>query len=449
MPSDTVGPYLLEQHLARGGMGDVWRARRMGMGGFSRVVALKRIHPGLVDSTGQVEQFLREARLGSWLSHPNAVGVLDVGVHEGRPFLVMEFVDGVDLRRVFSRGETLGMPIPPELAAYVIHQSLCALEAAHALVGPDGAAASLVHRDVSPENILVGRHGEVRVADFGLARQLARDEGLTQAGMIKGKLAYMSPEQLLSHPLDDRSDLYSVAVTFYEILCGQRPYEAPNPLLALERAREPSPHPSDVRPAVPRALGDLAQQWRHPWPDERAASLHHARRALEQVLVDMLHGAPNTQLAAFVAGLTTTPQPEGRMPTQPSGSARRQGRCTKCHGLLAPELTQGSVILDRCVDCRGVWLDAHELARILGARHQMVLDATPAATPHPGETLDSVVGDCPRCAVRLQPGVVRGMPHFHVEKCGRCQGMWFDAGELEQLAHGDVAAFVRAAGGLE
>lgn len=429
MELKRVGPYLLERQIARGGMGEVWRARKEGSAGMSRRVALKRIHPHLAAMDGFEAQFLREARLGSWLHHPNAVPVLDVGVdQDGAPWLAMEFVDGVDVRRLAVRGDREGFPLPPELAGYIIHQVLCALEAAHGLHAPNGDAAPLIHRDVSPENVLVDRHGRVLVADFGLAKELLSQEMLTQAGIIKGKLNYMSPEQLKGKQLDGRADLFAVGITFYELLCGKRPYEATNPLMALDQCLAPALRPEEHRAGIPTVLSDLAWRWRHPDVDVRGEDVHHARRLLEDALGPLLRGVNSARLAAYLAHLAG--HAETARSADDAYPAPAPRLCGKCGGQLHTQQTQDGAILDRCGDCGGVWLEAEEVRRILGRDVELPVLATLA--PLAASPLDEVVGDCPWCRVKLELRPVPGTPPFHIERCQRCHGMWLDEGELER-----------------
>ena len=441
----TLGPYILEGHLARGGMGDVWKARREGPGGYVYHVALKQLHPHLLKNIEQQRMFLREARLSSRLYHPNIVPVIDLSHEGGVPYLVMELIEGVDLRRLASRGEALGEPIPPALAGYVIHQALWALEAAHSLTDERGDPAPLIHRDISPENVLIGRYGEVRVTDFGIAKQLRVGEDLTRVGVIKGKFAYMSPEQLRGQEIDGRADLYAVGISMYELLCGRRPYEANGLRDALKNSERPPPHPLELRPNLPRALADLAMLWRHPDRNLRGESVRAARRELAELLDKLLRGVPNVALARWVAAITS--EEVSGLEVKNTVLLSSVPGCAKCGGKLRARETTGGVVMDECRDCHGVWLDSHELVRILGAEVSFTGESEEAAPEQ--SPLDDVVGDCPRCHQRLKVHQVPGEHSFHVEQCGRCKGIWFDAGELERFVVRDVAAMVRQVGGLD
>lgn len=436
-----VGRYRLERHVARGGMGDVWMAWHTGPGGFQRRVALKRMLPQARVLHHAVEQFQREARLGACLVHPNVVPVLDAGEHEGVPYLVMDWVDGMDLRRLLHRMHTHGGRMPPALAAHVVHQVLCALEAAAGLTDASGTPTPVVHRDISPDNVMVGHWGEVKLTDFGLAREMW-GASFTEAGTIKGKLAYMAAEQLAGLALDERADLYAVGIMFHEMLCGARPYEVDNPLLAMELARHPNHHPLHVLPGLPPVLAELSWRWRQAFPDERGPSIQAARVELERALYGVLSGPPASQLAEWMRVVTGTGG--GATSTTVVLSAASVRGCAKCGGTLAGELLRGGVLVDRCPDCHGLFLERGEQVRILGGEARLDLTLDLPAESQEG-ALDAVRGECPRCRIRMQLHRARGMP-FHIERCGSCAGVWLDAGELERLVAGDVAQAVHVLG---
>jgi serine/threonine-protein kinase len=414
-------------------MGHVWQARLRGMQGFTRAVALKEVNPSLAVDGSAMDLFIREARAGGRLAHPNVASVLDVGVDHGRLYMAMELVDGLDLRRVMKRAQLMGVPFPPALAGLVVHQVLCALEAAHNLPGQDGSTEPLVHRDISPENILLGRHGDVRVADFGLARTAEAHDQLTLVGVVKGKLNYMAPEQLQAGAVEASWDIYALGNVFHELLTGARPYLATNPLQALDLAYGPVTQPHLLNPNVPRGLSDVASAMRSPDPGARPTATT-ARSTLQQALGGLLRGVPSSQLAEFLACVT---QPTSEPPLAANGP------CAKCGGTLRGEWSGGSVVIDRCSDCGGVWLDEAEVNHVVGNRFA---DGQPQRTlgSEPEASLDAVVGDCPRGHGRLTLHPV-SKQSFSVEVCPRCRGVWLDAGELESITHGDVGAALIAA----
>jgi len=195
-PGQVLGRYELLLPIARGGMAQVWAARLRGSRGFQKVVAMKTILAGSIDDTNLEQMFLEEASLASQVHHPNVVEILDLGEHEGTLFLVMEWVDGEPLQLVL-RHSVEHAPLPLPIAVNVVGQACKGLHEAHELRDEKGQLLGLVHRDVSPQNILLSYSGVVKIVDFGIAKATSRDSGLTEKGHIKGKSAFMSPEQIV------------------------------------------------------------------------------------------------------------------------------------------------------------------------------------------------------------------------------------------------------------
>ncbi len=223
MVGEKVGKYHLLKLLAQGGMGEVYLAKQEGLKGFSKTVVVKRILDHLAEDKAFSEMFINEARLAALITHPNVVQVFDLGEEEGALYLAMEYVHGRSLRHVGQELNKRGRLMPPALAARVCQLALLGLSHAHRARGDDGQPLNLVHRDVSPDNILLGYDGSVKVTDFGIAKA-ATSQGLTQAGLVKGKVPYMPPEQVKAEPLDARTDVYAVGVVLYELLAGRRPF---------------------------------------------------------------------------------------------------------------------------------------------------------------------------------------------------------------------------------
>jgi serine/threonine-protein kinase len=262
---ERFGDYELLRPLARGGMAELFHARD----GAGRDVVVKRLLPELEVRQDVVDLFLTEADVGQLLRHENIVSVVDAGEVDGHYFLVMEFVDGLDADHLLADAWAQQKPLPTAVAVRICVDALRGLHYAHTLRSPQGTHFGLVHRDVSPDNLFVTRTGQTKVADFGIAK-LASIDGATQAGLLKGKLTYMAPEQVRGLPLDGRADGYALALILYEMLSSVRPYgqrDGESEIDHLLRVREGHVRPlSSLEPTLPRALtrriGRMLRVWR-------------------------------------------------------------------------------------------------------------------------------------------------------------------------------------------
>ncbi len=253
-PRRRLDRYELIGEIATGGMATVFLARRGGVGGFQRFVAIKRLHPHLQNEPEFVEMFLDEARLAALIHHPNVVPILEVGESDTGYYLVMEYVEGDTLSRIVARTMSLGQLPPRHVVLRIILDTLAGLHAAHELRDDRGQMLGLVHRDVSPQNVLVGVDGTARITDFGVARASSRLTS-TAHGKLKGKLAYMAPEQTRGDELDRRTDLFAMGIMLWEVLCARRLFKADSEAATLQRILvEPIRPPSEVLPAIPRAF---------------------------------------------------------------------------------------------------------------------------------------------------------------------------------------------------
>ncbi len=233
------GRYLLGEAFASGGMGTVFIGRIMGANGFSRVVAIKRLFPGFASDVSFRQMFLDEARFASRIHQPNVVPILDV-VEEGRDlYVVMEYVHGLSLADSLERATATTMPMPVPVAAAIAEGVLLGLHAAHEARAEDGTPLGIVHRDVSPENILVGADGVPRLIDFGIAKAATRVTR-TDPGVIKGKVRYMAPEQLFYEPVARQADIFSLSAVLWEMLAGRALFPR-DPGERIRRAAEPVP----------------------------------------------------------------------------------------------------------------------------------------------------------------------------------------------------------------
>lgn len=256
------GKYLLLERIGVGGMAEVFKAKTFGAEGFERLVAIKRILPHLVEDDDFVSMFIDEAKIAVRLQHPNIVGIHDLGRAEGTLYIAMEFVPGRDVRAIYEFEQKRRGVTSIGVACHIVMKMCEALHHAHFATGPRGEPLQVIHRDVSPQNVLLSFDGEVKVADFGLAKARGRMVQ-TQAGVVKGKLAYMSPEQLRGDEIDHRVDVFGLGIVLFELLTGQRLFLGPTDMDTLRRVYDatvppmrelnPSVHP-DLEAIVRRAL---------------------------------------------------------------------------------------------------------------------------------------------------------------------------------------------------
>jgi len=285
-----IGRYEVVTPLGTGGMAQVLVARARGPEGLGRLVALKRILPHLSTDPLIVQQFLDEARIGLRLSHPNLVTVYDIGEAQGAYFIAMELVRGVDLDRVLK---TLKAPLLAPMAVAVVIQGLHGLQAAHLVKGEDGALLQLVHRDMSPHNLMLGFDGRVKVLDFGVAKARAQ-RTVTLPGIVKGKPLYMSPEQARGERLDARSDLFAMGLILYEALTGKRAFDKGEELASMyaicdEQLRRPERIPKPLWEVMEVALAKRAT--------DRFRDAHEMAERLAEVVAP----AKDSELARLVS----------------------------------------------------------------------------------------------------------------------------------------------------
>jgi serine/threonine protein kinase len=251
---EQFGKYSLLGHLATGGMAEVWLARQLGMQGFEKIVVIKRARPELTD-VETTEFFLDEARLVATLEHPNIAQVYEIGIVNGSYFFVMEYVDGADLRRLIETALSRQRWISLGDALYIITHVCTALHYAHEKRDLEGRALQLIHRDVSPSNVLISHDGAIKVCDFGIAKAHNRKSEDTQSGVLKGKFSYMSPEQCQSQPIDRRSDVFSIGILLYELTTLSKLFRGKSDYALIRKIiDDPIPRPSSRIPGYPREL---------------------------------------------------------------------------------------------------------------------------------------------------------------------------------------------------
>ncbi|WP_394837688.1 serine/threonine protein kinase [Pendulispora rubella] len=278
-----LGRYTVFAEIASGGMASVHLGRLMGSAGFSRTVAIKRLHPHLARNPDFVAMFLDEARLVSRIRHPNVVHTLDVVSDENELLIVMEYIQGESLARIIRAASTQGMKLPPTVASAILVGALDGLHAAHEATSERGTPLNIVHRDISPQNIIVGADGVPRVLDFGVAKAAGRVHE-TKDGSVKGKFAYMSPEQLGRSDVDRRTDVFAAAIVLWETLTGERLFDGDN-LAEIVNAvvNKDVPTPSARVPDLTPELDAVVMRGLAREVDRRYGSAHEFAVALEQV----------------------------------------------------------------------------------------------------------------------------------------------------------------------
>ena len=278
----VVGRYILFGEIAAGGMATVHFGRLNGPVGFSRTVAIKRLHPQFAKDPEFVTMFLDEARLAGRIRHPNVVPTLDVVATEGEIFLVMEYVQGESLARLTRALRTRGAGVPPDIAVTILAGMLHGLHAAHEAKDEHGEPLNIVHRDVSPQNVLIGTDGVARVLDFGVAKAAGRLQ-TTREGQLKGKIAYMAPEQLHSGQVARQTDIYAAAVVLWETLTGRRLFEGDNEAMVLMRALEGKfPTASSIIQGLSPAFDEVIARGLAKKPEDRWTTAREMAIALER-----------------------------------------------------------------------------------------------------------------------------------------------------------------------
>jgi serine/threonine protein kinase len=299
-----IGKFDVVRLIATGGMGEVFLARQQGAGGFERAVVVKRLLPQFARDEAFVQMFLNEGRLSGMLAHPNIAQIYELGESRGSFFLAMEYVHGKSLRMVQRALQAQARLIGPPLAARICVQALRGLHAAHSLV-IDGRPTAVVHRDMSPDNILVGFNGLARVIDFGVAR--ASDAAsTTRTGTVKGKFAYMAPERFAGDKgeLDPRVDIYAMAVVLYECLCGRRPFIAQTDAALMGAiCNETPPTPREVNPLVDPELSAIIMKGLARDKVARWETAEQFAAALDGYLARIGQPTPESAVASFMRAL--------------------------------------------------------------------------------------------------------------------------------------------------
>jgi hypothetical protein len=301
VPGYRLDRYELLCPIGTGGMASVWVARLLGKHGFEKLVAIKTILTRYARDPHFQQMFLDEARIASRIHHPNVAQILDLGDHQGVLFLAMEWIEGDALSKLARAVHDRGLVFPPGIALRIVADVCAGLHAAHELCDRNGAPLGIVHRDVSPHNILIGDQGVAKVIDFGIAKARDRVAGDTETGSFKGKVKYMAPEQALSpRSTDRRADLWAVGAILYYLLSGRPPYESENDVATLAQlaaGKPPLPLPSHA-PEPVRAVTARALAWK---PNDRYATADELRVAVEDAMLEIGITTTSAEVAAFCA----------------------------------------------------------------------------------------------------------------------------------------------------
>jgi serine/threonine protein kinase len=323
----VLGRYELLLPVAAGGMAMVWAARLRGSRGFQKIVAVKTMLPKLSEDPQFEKMFLDEASLASRIQHPNVVEVLDLGEQDGVLFIAMEWLDGVPLNQLMKAAK-IASGIPLDVAVHFLTHAAEGLHAAHELKDDRGQSIGLVHRDVSPQNIIVGYDGFTKMVDFGLAKATALGDGATRAGQLKGKISYMAPEQVRGDPLDRRADLFALGVVLYAVTTGKHPFrrESEGATLFAISSPDPAPAPSKFIEGYPEKLEAVLMKAIAKNPNDRFSTALEMARALEETLpeAERVHGGE--RVGRFVNELLGAQREEQR--AQLAEALRRADRAS-------------------------------------------------------------------------------------------------------------------------
>ena len=303
-PGQTVGRYEFLLPIAQGGMAAVWAARLKGSRGFSKLVAVKTMLPGFSDEPQFEQMFLDEARIASRIRHPHVAEIYDLGEQDDILYLVLELIDGQPLSAIRAAAARHGgLPLP--VAVKIVTEACSGLHAAHELRDELGDPIGLVHRDISPQNLLVSYEGVVKIVDFGVAKAAGRTSAITGVGHVKGKPPYMSPEQALSLPVDRRTDIFALGIVLYQITAGHHPLRGETDVATLQNiiAGVPIRRPSVRVPAYPRELEAVVMKALERDPERRFQSARELELALEDCYGNGLRRARAGEVGEFLTRL--------------------------------------------------------------------------------------------------------------------------------------------------
>lgn len=316
------GKYLLLEKLATGGMAQLYRAKIIGVEGFEKFIAIKQILPHLAYEEELITSFIDEAKLAALLNHQNIVQIYDFGSMENSYFITMEYLFGKDLRAVNAKAREKGSPVSLENALYLVSKVCAGLDYAHKLKDFQGKPLNIIHRDISPQNIFLTYEGDVKIVDFGIAKA-ASQSTITQVGMIKGKVAYMSPEQAAGKVIDHRSDIFATGILLYELVAGRRMFQGDDTLQILSKVREAEFTPlGTLKGGLPEKLYDIVAKALAKDPKERYQTCADMQADIEECIFRLNLRPSGRSMAEYLKLLFAEEiEAEGRRMAETAGAA--------------------------------------------------------------------------------------------------------------------------------
>jgi TonB family protein len=300
------GQYVLLEKIATGGMAEVWKARMRGVEGFQKIVAIKKILPHLSDNQDFIEMFVDEAKLAAQLNHNNIIHIYDLGKIQSSYYIAMEYIDGYDLKNILRKAQERDQPLSVEIALFIASKVAAALDYAHRKRDFEDKEMGLVHRDVSPQNVLISEEGDIKLCDFGIAKAASKASH-TQAGALKGKLQYMSPEQAWGRNIDRRSDIFALATVLFEMLTARKLFSGDNELSILEQVREARvTKPSELNDEVTPQVDTIVLKALQKDPANRYQTAGEMQRDLDAVLYSFRPTPTSADLAIYMHRLASS-----------------------------------------------------------------------------------------------------------------------------------------------
>jgi eukaryotic-like serine/threonine-protein kinase len=340
-PAERFGKYELLAHIATGGMADIFLARLRGDAGFEKLVVVKRLLDKLASDPEYVEMFLDEARINARLSHTNVVQVLELGKVDGRYFMAMEYVTGLSVAQIGKLAtQRLGM-VPQAIACGIVAQAAAGLHYAHEKTLPDGTPLGIIHRDISPQNLILTLEGQVKVVDFGIAKAAGRATA-TRAGIIKGKFAYMSPEQCVGDPIDRRCDVFALGIVLFELCTSRRLFKRENTYRTYEAITNCDvPEPRTVNPQIAPEVSAVIVKALGKKAEDRYQTAEALQEALDRAMARSGLRGSTTHLTAFLEKTFPEELEAQRQLISSAQSGALVGRGAQGADKVAAALTEG------------------------------------------------------------------------------------------------------------